>query len=381
MTPSDDIRDLHLREALRHAPDGQQRPPAALSASILRAARLATAPAGAPRPAPRPGWLVWWDRLAQPRVAGGFASVMVATLVGLIWWDRPMDEALPQRPQAPRAAPAPAAQPGHLPEQAAAARPEAAQKERGAPQLETSHARQASGSPAGSESKPPSPLPAPPAAAEARSDAAASAGSPAPLSTQPTRAEQPRAEATAARDKTTAMPPPAPISNTDSAALPGTAAAQDGLARRQRQTDGGETRSAPAPIAAAPMAAAPQADPSHGLTPLRALLPAEAAHWSWQHGAATGETAPQPIGPALLEWLALLDRAGAGAWTVVPEAVPPSNPTHELRLSRDGLPQHRFLLQGDTVWWIRGTAPSQLLRVRLPESTLATLSGRLDELR
>ena len=360
MSASDDTRDLHLREALRHAPDGQQRPPAALSESILRAARRASAPAAAARPAPRPGWLAWWDRLAQPRVAGGFASVMVATLVGLIWWGQPMDEAMPQRPQAPRAAPEPAA----------AALPESARKEQGTPQLEASRAPQASGSPAGRGPKSPRPGAAPPAV-EARSDAAAAAGSPAP---QSTTAEQPQPEAPATRAKTAAMPAPAPESSADSAALPGTAAAQDGLARRLRRADG-ETHSA-----AAPVAAAPGIDPSRGLARLRDLLQAGAAHWSWQGDAATGEATARPIGPALLAWLALLDQASAGAWTAVPDGALPSGTTHELRLSHNGLQQHRFLLQGDTVWWVRGTAPSLLLQARLPEATLATLRARLDEL-
>ena len=40
-----------------------------------------------------------WRWLARPPVAAGFASVMAATLVGLMWWDQPMDTAL--RPPAP----------------------------------------------------------------------------------------------------------------------------------------------------------------------------------------------------------------------------------------------------------------------------------------
>jgi RNA polymerase sigma-70 factor (ECF subfamily) len=56
-----------------------------------------------------------WDWLARPPVAAGFASVMAATLVGLMWWDRPMDEAMPRSParvsdRAP-AAPSPAPTP------------------------------------------------------------------------------------------------------------------------------------------------------------------------------------------------------------------------------------------------------------------------------
>jgi hypothetical protein len=52
----------------------------------------------------------WWSWLARPPIAAGFATVMAATVVGLMWWDRPLDEAVPQR-AAPALATRPAAQP------------------------------------------------------------------------------------------------------------------------------------------------------------------------------------------------------------------------------------------------------------------------------
>jgi hypothetical protein len=132
-------RDAHLREALRHAPDAGVTPPAALSEAILRQARLAAAAAtpsaaagnaeraagrraAAKRDAGRRGaarssrsgtgfaarWASFWAWLMQPSVATGFAGLMVATLVGLMWWGRPIDEPL-REAQAPETAPAVAA--------------------------------------------------------------------------------------------------------------------------------------------------------------------------------------------------------------------------------------------------------------------------------
>ena len=90
--------DAWLREALRHAPDATAAPPILLREAIFAEARAATRPV--PRNAPTSSladrFAAIWSWLARPPVAAGFASVMAATLVGLMWWDRPMDEALPQ---------------------------------------------------------------------------------------------------------------------------------------------------------------------------------------------------------------------------------------------------------------------------------------------
>jgi hypothetical protein len=101
---NDAERDAWLREALRHAPDSGALPPSALSEAILASARVATRstpglPARrAPHTGPKHPLAAFWDWLARPPVAAGFASVLAATLVGLMWWDRPMDEMLARRP-------------------------------------------------------------------------------------------------------------------------------------------------------------------------------------------------------------------------------------------------------------------------------------------
>jgi len=117
---NDGERDAWLREALRHAPDSDALPPSGVSEAILlkaRAAARAAAPAGRRAASREPHanpLTAFWNWLARPPVAAGFASVMAASLVGLMWWDRPMDEGMPRPPamaneRAPAAlAPAPA---------------------------------------------------------------------------------------------------------------------------------------------------------------------------------------------------------------------------------------------------------------------------------
>ncbi len=108
--------DAWLREALRHAPDSGAAPPSVISAAILAEARAAAArptmPSGVRRTAASANpLLVFWAWLARPAVAAGFAGVMAATLVGLMWWDRPIDETLPRAraPERSAATRAPAA--------------------------------------------------------------------------------------------------------------------------------------------------------------------------------------------------------------------------------------------------------------------------------
>ncbi len=100
----DGARDAWLSEALRHAPDSNAAPPPTLSKAILAEARAAAArPTSAPPKRAHVGGRTlgdvlgsWWMALARPPIAAAFASVMAATIVGLMWWDRPMDEAMPR---------------------------------------------------------------------------------------------------------------------------------------------------------------------------------------------------------------------------------------------------------------------------------------------
>jgi hypothetical protein len=111
VTPTGDPEhDAWLREALRHAPDASVAPPLSLREAILAEARAATkaAPRKAPAPSLADRFAELWSWLGRPPVAAGFASVMAATLVGLMWWDRPLDEMAPPPPEPVAAAPAPA---------------------------------------------------------------------------------------------------------------------------------------------------------------------------------------------------------------------------------------------------------------------------------
>ena len=111
--------DAYLRSALRHAPDAALVPSDALNEAILLRARSATASVSRPSLASTGAdvgtrsndrgsrftiettrWrrlAALWAWLGQPAVATGFAGLMVATLVGVMWWDRPLDEAMPPR--------------------------------------------------------------------------------------------------------------------------------------------------------------------------------------------------------------------------------------------------------------------------------------------
>ena len=118
-TPRDAERDAWLRQALRHAPDAAAGAPPSVSDAILRQARQATASAEHAAHAPataskkrsvatgrEPLWAPLWSWLMQPTVASGFAGVMVATLVGVMWWGRPIDEPLREANLPDAAAPA-----------------------------------------------------------------------------------------------------------------------------------------------------------------------------------------------------------------------------------------------------------------------------------
>ncbi|MEO8923273.1 MAG: hypothetical protein ABI330_10700, partial [Caldimonas sp.] len=105
---SPDERDAWLSQALRHAPDAAAGPPHALREAILAEARSAVQPLRdssardkqATQATLTERVAAFWSWLARPPVAAGFASVMAATLVGLMWWDRPMDESMTSAPPA-----------------------------------------------------------------------------------------------------------------------------------------------------------------------------------------------------------------------------------------------------------------------------------------
>lgn len=97
-SPDDDPRDAHLLAALRHAPDRDVVPPAQLTAAILGQARQAVR---------RPGARAWRDgiraaleRLWQPAPMAAFGTLVMATLIGVMWSAQEWPDATPSlRPE------------------------------------------------------------------------------------------------------------------------------------------------------------------------------------------------------------------------------------------------------------------------------------------
>ncbi|MFL6664037.1 MAG: hypothetical protein ACJ8G7_17835, partial [Rhizobacter sp.] len=124
-------RDAWLRAALRHAPDAGVDAPAALSATILAAAHASARRAPGPRRAATPWPARLWHWLAQPAAGAAFASILVATTVGLLWWNRPLPEAerlvpVTQRPVETQGTPTATTAAGAAPEVAPAPAPQTA---------------------------------------------------------------------------------------------------------------------------------------------------------------------------------------------------------------------------------------------------------------
>ncbi|CAN5618687.1 hypothetical protein BH11PSE7_BH11PSE7_19110 [soil metagenome] len=387
-------RDAWLCEALRHAPDADVSAPPALKLRILREARST---AGLPLAAPVPvqqrsasGWhriaagaAALWAALARPPVAAGFASVMVATLVGLLWWDRPMDEALPRPPlraEAPavrEVTPAPSAlapesSPEPLPESSplppaepATADPSPAKERRrgatdaaarksapAAPRLESKATEREDrpspkewrSDPSAALSRAPMPMPAAPSLADAP---ALSARTPAA-----TPAPPPAAAAAPMQDMQAAPTAPALQQAPPMPSAKAVAAAPATSAETARPASRAELSPRIAVPASAPLAGNflasgnPMASGLVSNNPMADLLLSileRPQRWTWQSN--PGDGTPQPMSNALLRWLMSLDgtaaglRAAPGRSAPAPSADEPAPmPTMVLRLASDGQP-------------------------------------------
>ncbi|CAG1013901.1 hypothetical protein BURC_00550 [Burkholderiaceae bacterium] len=307
----DDEHDAWLREALRHAPDADAAPPAALSALILREAQIKLR-----RPAPAPARSVWtrlWIWSARPAVGAGLASVMLAGVIAGMWWDRPMHENSPRAATEPVRAEAPAPQREATATAAAPATPEASTR------------MSAADRPA--ESQPGSAVPDPATAT-------------APDRVGPSRPRATDALSKAARTLDTMAPaaPPAPMV-TPSAAPP-FAASGDAAAGRA-------AAAAPAPRAAGELRQrASPATAEQAFSDLRITLAADPAAWSWQRG----DGPAQPIGDALNAWLADIDTLAAGRWSAGAGSAADAA-WRPLQLMHRGQVVHRLGFDGALLRW------------------------------
>ncbi len=303
--------DAWLREALRHAPDAAASAPLLLRDAILAEARAAVAapvtaatelrPDSGATPGPVRDALaalaVFWSWLARPPVAAAFASVMAATLVGVMWWDRPLDETMP-RPSSPAVTIV----------GVTSAKPEAPM------------------------SAAPSTLPATAtAAAAAESPAREAAASALPRAARPE--PQPRAKSAppAAERRREAQPFPVQRKEerTEAGTRAGTGEAADaGASMKNQGADraADEKRSSNAPMSVAavpptvtapmPMSAQAQAalgagrDVASPLAPLRAALATD----SRRKARNDAESRASRVDDAMQRWLGELDAAAAGRW-------------------------------------------------------------------
>jgi len=379
-TPHDDPeRDPWLSHALRHAPDANAAPSPELSDAILRSARnavkqKATQAASRPEARGQRRWMQWWSWLARPPVAAGFATVMVAVLVGVMWIDKPIDEALPDKvgipaePPAREAAPTPAPAPAPTPAPAPPvdAVQDAAKKAAAPPATREPEAKRRDATPPAAAR--PAPAPKRERGAEQSTIAAPAAAptpvpeprAPSPFTDNTSRpAEQPAAQGAAPAAAARApAPPPAP------AAAP--AQARDEATAERRSTTessaGVLAKSAPAPNTVSALRAQREGS---GAAPFVIDAP---ERWRWQRG---GE--PQAMTPALQAWVDQLHRSAR--WRPAGESTPTAGEAEVLVLWRDGAPYATIQIGTDAArLTLRGRPP---LTAPLTPTTSAALTSSL----
>ncbi len=336
-TPDDDKlpHDAWLRQALRHAPDADAAPSRKVDENILRMGRAAVAPRverpvqATPAPLPASGgWAeglaALWAWLARPPVATGFAGVMVATLVGVMWWGRSPEEMQPPQEVPVAAAPATpserAAEPA-TPPAATAALPDAARKAAdAAPRGRGDTGCRGSGTQDGRGARP---------GAGARHTGRATAQGRGPggggrraAGTGPRGdAGRPAAQNAAAADMATRARETAErrdLAAAKSAAPAGAVAPQQAEA------------AAPSALAGR-AAAASTALETPGFSNLRFEIRRKPEAWTWTRD----DGAPRPMDEATEAWIAQTDRSARTVWQA--GAVGADQSTTTLRFTRDGV--------------------------------------------
>ncbi len=346
--------DAYLRQALRHAPDAGMAAPAALSEAILEQARIVAGLVARGEPIPPiaadpPPTLAQarrraaraaspWAWLTRPAATASFAGLTVATLVGVMWWGRPVDESLtefrapvatppatstrPQPPEteaaAPVAAPAPRAEADKSQETKTKALPPTAP-----PQARTTEAAPA---------RPAAPAPSPAPSRDAKIAEAPAKAADAKRADKVTGKATPGADPEVAALKADAAAAAAAQAPAAAAPAPPRSLAQpksgveESAAPRARVADS-VARAAPADALTAP---SPVISPNP-VYRLRAAVQAWPEVWTWQRG----NGAEQRMNDAVQAWLERLDQATPSRWQAAPLGAggPSARP---LRLLRNG---------------------------------------------
>ena len=377
---NDAEHDAWLREALRHAPDAEALPPRSVSEEILATARAA-ADKGRASASPRratgtasDAFAALWAWLARPPVAAGFASVMAATLIGLMWWDRPMEEALPRRPEsavgqaAPPAAPAVAAEePGAVTQ--SEEREAAKVEEKAAPAAKSAHARSvAAGRSSSAQHEAP----------------ARSAATPFPASDEPPTAGTAKRTLPANAQSADEAPQSKAADSSPSAPASPTAQRRATLGASRDQQAGASA--SPPTLAAAPARneiGAFERERAGVAGPLAPLLASIAsAPEAWSRAGPDGRNVP--IEPGWRDWLAQLDRAVSGGWRALAAgaALPAQRERGEatvLRLVAPGRPSLTVRLDGQSAR-IEDSASGERWQATLPADAAARLRAAAERL-
>lgn len=367
-TDDDLPHDAWLREALRHAPDAEAGPPPKLNETILRMGRAAVAPRAERRPSPAlpmpsassSGGLAetmasWWAWLARPPVAAGFAGLMVATVVGVMWWDRPLEEALLPREESVAAAPSPspAAAPAAVTTPVPAGLPDAA-KRAAAPAANDTAWRKA----VPAATAPPA-APAVTAKAEAPPPAAAPAPVPTPTPAPAQTPAPPVVAESITREREAAERRDVAASRMAAATAPAADAAVPGAL------------SGRAAALATPAAAAASGIETPSLSNLRFEIRRQPDAWTWQRD--DGEV--RAMDEAMQNWIAQADRTSRPSWQV--GATGADSSTTTLRFTRGGVVRAVLRLGPSGMRLTRGGKTES---VELSRGAMASLQAALDGL-
>lgn len=311
-----DLRDARLRRALESAPDAHMRPDAKTRAAIRAAALGAVAPAAAPAP----WWRTVWDSTGRrgPWNAA-FATVLLASLVTVLWYDREVPDARTDKVSvAPVPAAPPAAAPAPSPEPPRAEKPVVPRRET---PIQAPRRKDAS--------------PAPAAPAPAVADAAVPAAPAAPSFQDQERRDLAKAQAPALAE----APPAAGAASPAAPAAPPAVVAQAAppAAAPMPRSAPAAVAAAPAPAAAAPAARAAEASGSF-------LQRQQLADVRLVAGDRSTEVAPEQS-RRLVELAEAVARAAQGS---EPLAAPV---TLRIELRRQGLPAGVLEVAGPQVRW------------------------------